>query len=130
MSSLYKTDSQLYSNAKDFYIWVKLLEQFSTNKRKRENNIHEVFLRWECKIACSGFVLERNHRCCCVRVNCVYDIFELRRVQRTFHQWLNVKPSPRGLTSLQFTSPCECWNVLGNIVCRITVTFSLRFLLF
>ena len=46
---------------------------------------------------------------------------KLLTIQRTFHQWLNVKTKPRGLTSLTFlqsTSSCELWYALGDVVCR------------
>ena len=65
-----------------------------------------------------GFVLERNHGYIVLEWT-VYMTFlsflKLLSIQRTFHQWLNAKPNPWSLTSLQFTSSCERWNAHGDV---------------
>ena len=88
---------------------------------------------WLCKITSFGFVLERNHGYIVLEWT-VYDVFELFEASMTmysnnlpWYQWLNeIKPNPRSFTSLQFTSSCERWNVLGDVVVAVCLVLNIK----
>ena len=80
---------------------------------KRQTTICSRFVHFKhCRAAnrqlqiCGNFCLREKLRINSVRVNYEYDssFLKLLSTQGICHQRLNVKPNPRGLTCLQFTS--------------------------